>query len=115
MRNIGWNCPRCGRSYSPEVKECYWCNKDIEQMDKNKEFAPEPKIIPENPKVDSKVDSAEYSDEELHAKIEYLKQMIMENIEFDDEEDEDVEIVFLIDKSIVGKLEKDLERIISEG
>ena len=111
MRNIGWNCPRCGRSYSPEVKECYWCNKDIEQIEKNKEFAPEPKNISENPKVDS----AEYSDEELHAKIEHLKQMIMENIEFDDEEDEDVEIVFLIDKSIVGKLEKDLERIISEG
>lgn len=111
MRNIGWNCPRCGRSYSPEVKECYWCNEDIRQMEKNKELAPEPKIIPEN----SKVDSAEYSDEELHAKIEHLKQMIMENIEFDDEEDEDVEIVLFIDKSIVGKLEEDLERIILEG
>lgn len=111
MRNIGWNCPRCGRSYSPEVKECYWCNEDIRQMEKNKELAPESKIISEN----SKVDSAEYSDEELHAKIEHLKQMIMENIEFDDEEDEDVEIVFLVDKSIVGKLEEDLERIILEG
>lgn len=111
MRNIGWNCPRCGRSYSPEVKECYWCNKDVEQMEENKELAPESKNISEK----SKVDSEEYSDEELHAKIEHLKQMIMENIEFDDEEDEDVEIVFLVDKSIVGKLEEDLKRIILEG
>ena len=35
-------------------------------------------------------------------------------MDFDDLEDGE-EIVLMIDKDIVGKLEKDLERIISEG
>jgi hypothetical protein len=25
----GWICSKCGRSYSPEVKECFHCNSKI--------------------------------------------------------------------------------------
>jgi hypothetical protein len=24
----GWECPKCGRVYSPAVKECHWCNEE---------------------------------------------------------------------------------------
>lgn len=33
MNNIsiqqGWECPKCGRIYSPTTPECYHCNKEI--------------------------------------------------------------------------------------
>lgn len=25
-KNFGWTCPKCGRSYSPTVQECLYCN-----------------------------------------------------------------------------------------
>lgn len=29
----GWICPRCGRVYAPDTKECTWCNTITYQYD----------------------------------------------------------------------------------
>lgn len=26
IQNIGWTCPKCGRSYAPSVSQCLYCN-----------------------------------------------------------------------------------------
>lgn len=28
-KSIGWECPKCGRCYSPTMSECYVCNNQI--------------------------------------------------------------------------------------
>lgn len=26
IQNLGWTCPKCGRSYAPTVSQCLYCN-----------------------------------------------------------------------------------------
>lgn len=26
IQNVGWTCPKCGRSYAPSVSQCLYCN-----------------------------------------------------------------------------------------
>ena len=26
IQNLGWTCPKCGRSYAPSVAQCLYCN-----------------------------------------------------------------------------------------
>lgn len=26
IQNMGWTCPKCGRSYAPSVSQCLYCN-----------------------------------------------------------------------------------------
>ena len=104
--NMGWCCPICWRVYAPDVNECYRCNGEAErEKEEKKEWEVD---------YEAAQDSYENEDEDLNFKIDNIKQMLLKNMDFDDLE-EGEEIVFMIDKDIVGKLEKDLERIISEG
>lgn len=95
----------CWRVYAPDVNECYHCNSGVGQEKEEKDW-----------KVDYEAaqDSYENEDEGLNFKIDNIKQMLLKNMDFDDLEDGE-EIVLMIDKDIIGKLEKDLERIFSEG
>ena len=103
--NMGWCCPMCWRVYSPDVNECYHCNSGVGQEKEEKDWEVD---------YEAAQDSYENEDEGLNFKIDNIKQMLLKNMDFDDLEEEE-KIVFVIGKNIVGKLEKDLERIISEG
>ena len=104
--NMGWCCPMCWRVYAPDVNECYHCNSGVgQEKEEKKEWEVD---------YEAAQDSYENEDGDLNFKIDNIKQMLLKNMDFDDLEDEE-EIVLVIDKDIVGKLEKDLERIISEG
>lgn len=26
VQNIGWTCPKCGRTYAPNISQCLYCN-----------------------------------------------------------------------------------------
>lgn len=103
--NMGWCCPMCWRVYAPDVNECYHCNSGVGQEKEEKEWEVD---------YEAAQDSSESKDEGLNFKIDNIKQMLLKNMDFDDLE-EGEEIVLVINKDIVGKLEKDLERIIFEG
>ena len=100
--NMGWCCPKCWRVYSPDVNECYHCNSGVGQEKEEKDWEVD---------YEAAQDSYENEDEGLNFKIDNIKQMLLKNMDLEEGE----EIVLVIDKDIVGKLEKDLERIISEG
>ena len=100
--NMGWCCPMCWRVYSPDVNECYHCNSGVGQEKEEKDWEVD---------YEAAQDSYENEDEGLNFKIDNIKQMLLKNMDLEEGE----EIVLVIDKDIVGKLEKDLERIISEG
>lgn len=105
--NMGWCCPMCWRVYAPDVNECYSCNDKVKREEEN----------PWEVDYEAAQDSCDLSGnegEDLNFKVDNIKQMLLKNMDFDDLEDGE-EIVLVIDKDIVGKLEKDLERIISEG
>ena len=97
--NMGWCCPMCWRVYAPGVNECYHCNSGVGQEKEEKEE--------KDWEVDYEAaqDSYENEDEGLNFKIDNIKQMLLKNMDFDDLE-EGEEIVLVIDKDIVGELEK---------
>lgn len=46
----GWVCPKCGRVFAPDVKECCYCNDVIKDKEKY-DPAPEPIPIPAGPYI----------------------------------------------------------------
>ena len=106
--NMGWCCPMCWRVYSPDVNECYHCNSGVGRKKEEKDWEVDYEAVQDS------YDLSGSEDEDLNFQLDNIKQMLLKNMDFDDLE-EGEEIVLVIDKDIVGKLEKDLERIISEG
>jgi len=48
---IGWNCPLCGRAYSPHVCECKNCNEKVSKKERMKKIGNEPDDKPKGKPV----------------------------------------------------------------